>query len=67
MRARETQFSQPFCGPEGRFDCSDSVCSLRPAPLSFIVQQQKFFSTHKILSHTHTETDRQTDRDEAMK
>ena len=27
---------QPFCGPEGRFDCNDSVCSLRPAPLSYL-------------------------------
>ncbi len=27
---------QPFCGPEGRFDCSDSVCSLRPAPFSYL-------------------------------
>ena len=25
---------QPFCGPEGRFYCSDSVCSLWPAPFS---------------------------------
>ena len=27
---------QPFCGPEGRFHCSDSVCSLRPAPFSYL-------------------------------
>ena len=27
---------QPFCGPEGGFDCSDSVCSLRPAPFSYL-------------------------------
>ena len=24
--------SQPFCGPEGRFDCSERVFSLRPVP-----------------------------------
>ena len=31
--AKETQISQPFCGPEGRFDCSESVFSLRrPVP-----------------------------------
>ena len=28
--------SQPFCGPEGQFDCSYSVFSLRPAPLSYL-------------------------------
>ena len=28
---------QPFCGPEGRFYCSDSVCnSLWPAPFSYL-------------------------------
>ena len=27
---------QPFCGPEGRFYCSDSVCSLWPAPCSYL-------------------------------
>ena len=27
---------QPFCGPEGRFYCSDSVCSLWPAPFFYL-------------------------------
>ena len=27
---------QRFCGPEGRFYCSDSVCSLWPAPFSYL-------------------------------
>ena len=27
---------QPFCGPEGRFYCSDSVCSLWPAPFAYL-------------------------------
>ena len=27
---------QPFCGPEGRFYCSDSVCSLWPASFSYL-------------------------------
>ena len=27
---------QPFCGPEGRFYCSDSVCSLWPTPFSYL-------------------------------
>ena len=27
---------QPFCGPEGRFYSSDSVCSLWPAPFSYL-------------------------------
>ena len=27
---------QPFCGPEGRFYCSDSVCSLWPVPFSYL-------------------------------
>ena len=27
---------QPFCGPDGRFYCSDSVCSLWPAPFSYL-------------------------------
>ena len=27
---------QPFCGPEGRFYCSDSVCFLWPAPFSYL-------------------------------
>ena len=27
---------QPFCDPEGRFYCSDSVCSLWPAPFSYL-------------------------------
>ena len=27
---------QPFCGPEGRFDCSASVCSLWPAPFRLL-------------------------------
>ena len=27
---------QPFCGPEGRFYCSDSVCSLWPLPFSYL-------------------------------
>ena len=27
---------QPFCGPEDCFYCSDSVCSLWPAPFSYL-------------------------------
>ena len=27
---------QPFCGPEGRFHCSDSMCSLQPALFSYL-------------------------------
>ena len=27
---------QPFCGPEGRFDCSESVFSLRPRPHCYL-------------------------------
>ena len=39
---------QPFCGPQGRFDCSDSVCSLRPAPLSYLCvpASEDFAHTH---------------------
>ena len=35
MRAKETQLSAS-CGPEGRFYCSNSVCSLWPAPFSYL-------------------------------
>ena len=38
---------QPFCGPEGRFYCSDSVCSLWPAPFSYLCVSVM------ILGHTH--------------
>ena len=38
MRAKETRtiVSHFQCGPEGRFDCSDSVCSLWPALFSYL-------------------------------
>ena len=34
---------QPFCGPEGRFYCSDSVCSLWPAPFSYLCVSVRIF------------------------
>ena len=40
---------QPFCGPEGRFDCSDSVFSLRPAPLSYLCVRLRILDVLKIV------------------
>ena len=40
---------QPFCDPEGRFDCSDSVCSLRPAPLSCLCVRVRILGVLKIV------------------
>ena len=43
---------QPFCGPEGRFYCSDSVCSLWPAPFSYLCVRQRVLkfrlSNHRL-------------------
>ena len=40
---------QPLCGPEGRFYCSDSVCSLRPAPFSYLCVRVRILSVLKIV------------------
>ena len=40
---------QPFCGPEGRFYCSDSVCSLRPAPFSYLCVRVRILCVLKIV------------------
>ena len=40
---------QPFCGPEGRFYCSDSVCSLRPAPFSYLCMRVRILGMLKIV------------------
>ena len=40
---------QPFCGPEGRFDCSDSVCSSRPAPLYYLCVRVRILGVMKII------------------
>ena len=39
---------QPFCGPEGRSDCSDIVCSLRPAPFSYLCVGVRILGVLKI-------------------
>ena len=39
---------QPFCGPESRFDCSDGVCSLRPAPFSYLCVRVRILGVLKI-------------------
>ena len=40
---------QPFCGPEGRFDCSNSVCSLQPAPFSYLCMRVRILGVMKIV------------------
>ena len=40
---------QPFCGPEGRFYCSDSVCSLRPVPFSYLCVRVRILGVLKIV------------------
>ena len=40
---------QPFCGPEVRTDCSDSVFSLRPAPLSYLWVRVRILGVLKIV------------------
>ena len=40
---------QPFCGPKGRFYCSDSVCSLRPAPFSYLRVRVRILGVLKIV------------------
>ena len=40
---------QPFCGPEGRFYCSDSVCSLWPAPFSYLCVRVRIWGVLKIV------------------
>ena len=39
---------QQFCGPEGRFDCSDE-CSLRPAPFSYLCVRVRILGVLKIV------------------
>ena len=40
---------QPFCGPDGRIDCSDSMFSLRPAPLSYLCMRVRILGVLKIV------------------
>ena len=40
---------QPFCGPEGWFDCSDSVLSLWPMPLSYLCVWVRILGVLKIV------------------
>ena len=40
---------QPFCGPEGRFHCSDSVCSLLPALFSYLCMRVRILGVLKIV------------------
>ena len=40
---------QPFCGPEGRFYCSYSVCSLWPAPFSYLCVSVRILCVLKIV------------------
>ena len=40
---------QPFCGPEGRFYCSDSVCSLWPVPFSYLRMSVRILCVLKIV------------------
>ena len=40
---------QPFCGPEGWFYCSDSVCSLWPAPFSYLCVRVSILGVLKIV------------------
>ena len=40
---------QPFCGPEGRFYCSNSVCSLWPTPFSYIGMRVRILGVLKIV------------------
>ena len=40
---------QPFCGPEGHFYCSDSVCSLWPAPFSYLCVSVRILGVLKIV------------------
>jgi len=40
---------QPFCGPEGWSDCSDSVCSLWPAPLSYLCTRVRILGVLKTV------------------
>ena len=40
---------QPFCGPEGRFHCSDSVCSLRPTQFSYLCMRVRILGVLKIV------------------
>jgi len=39
---------QPFCGPEGRFYCSDSICYLWPTPFSYLCVRVKILGVLKI-------------------
>ena len=38
---------RPFCGPEGRFDCSESVFSLRPAPHCYLCMRVRILCVLK--------------------
>ena len=40
---------QPFCGPDGRFYCSNSVCSLWPAPFSYLCVRVRILGVLKIV------------------
>ena len=40
---------QPFCGPEGRFYCSNSMCSLRPAQFSYLCVCVRILGVLKIV------------------
>ena len=40
---------QPLCGPEGRFYCSDSVCSLRPALFSYLCVRVRIWGCWKVV------------------
>ena len=42
---------QPFCGPEGRFDCSDSVSSLRPAPFFYLCVRVRILVSPLLFFH----------------
>ena len=40
---------QPFCGPEGRFYCSNSMCSLRPAQFSYLCVCVRILGVLKVV------------------
>ena len=40
---------QTFCGPEGRFYCSNSVCSLWPAPFSYLCMRVRILCAENYL------------------
>ena len=48
VQAEKTQM-WPFCGPEGRFDCSESVFSLRPAPPCYLCVRVSILCVLKIV------------------